>query len=397
MISIILAAGKGKRMQPLTDTRLKGSLPIQNQAILIRLADMIETAGFMDKLVLVISPWQEEEMRELFSQKPYANKINYAIQDPPKGTADAVAQAEEFMGDEKRCLVFNGDILAHIKQVLPELISHHIKLNAMCTMAVFPGKNERYGLLKVSSDGIVEDIKEKIKIEEISEEAGYINAGIYLFERDVFDAIRATPLSQREEYEITDTISILGEKGKIGAYIIDSWMSLENPLDLLIAQEFFPPSKEQLNMQFHSGGEIGFKATEDVFFESDSVIDFSGITITGPVLIGKGTLIEQGSKIGPRVFIGKDCEIGANTTIKKSLIMDNCKIESNCFLSNVISAEEVVIGANSQLHLQNDVSLKEDVKDFIVIGGETIISTKVIIKRGMKIDAHSAITKDAEI
>ena len=65
MISIILAAGKGKRMQPLTDTRLKGSLPIQNQAILIRLADMIETAGFMDKLVLVISPWQEDEMKDL--------------------------------------------------------------------------------------------------------------------------------------------------------------------------------------------------------------------------------------------------------------------------------------------------------------------------------------------
>ncbi len=397
MISIILAAGKGKRMQPLTDTRLKGSLPIQNQAILIRLADMIETAGFMDKLVLVISPWQEEEMRELFSQKPYANKISYAIQDPPKGTADAVAQAEEFMGDEKRCLVFNGDIIAHIEQVLPELISHHTKLKAKCTVAVFPGKDERYGLLKVSSEGIVEDIKEKMKTEEISEEVGYINAGIYLFERDVFDAIRATPLSQRKEYEITDTISILGEKGKIGAYIVDAWMSLENPLDLLIAQEFFPPSKEQLNMQFHSGGEIGFKAAEDVFFEKDSVIDFSGIAITGPVLIGKGTLIEPDSNIGPRVFIGKDCEIGANASIKKSLIMDNCKIESNCVLSNVISAEEVVIGANSQLQPQNDVSLEEKVKDFIVIGGETIISTKVTIKRGMKIDAHSAITKDAEI
>ncbi|NHJ32433.1 MAG: hypothetical protein FK732_06195 [Asgard group archaeon] len=389
MISIILAAGKGKRMQPLTDTRLKGSLPIQNQPILFRLADKIENAGFMDKLVLVISPWQEEKMRELFSQKPYANKIIYAIQDPPKGTADAVAQAEEFMVDEKRCLVFNGDILAHLEDVLPKLISHHEKLKAKCTMAVFPGKNERYGLLKVSSDGIVEDIKEKIKAEEMSEEIGYINAGIYLFERDVFDAIRATPLSKRKEYEITDTISVLGEKGKIGALIIDSWMSLENPLDLLMAQEFFPPSKEQLNMQFHAGGEIGFKAAEEIFFEKDSVIDFSSITITGPVFIGKGTLIEQGSKIGPQVFIGNDCEIGMNTTIKKSLLMDNCKIESNCFLSNVVSAEEVLIGKNSQLH-------PEKAKEFIIIGGETIISTKVIIKKGMKIEAHSAITKDAE-
>ncbi|MBK5115004.1 MAG: NTP transferase domain-containing protein [Candidatus Heimdallarchaeota archaeon] len=390
MISIILAAGKGKRMQPLTDTRLKGSLPIQNQPILFRLIDRIDQAGFMDKLVLVISPWQKKQMKELFSQKSYANKITYAIQDPPKGTADAVAQAEEFMGDEKRCLVFNGDIVAHIEDILPELVSHHEQLKAKCTMAVFPGKNDRYGLLKVSSEGIVEDIKEKVKAEEISEEIGYINAGIYLFEREVFDAIRATPLSQRKEYEITDTISILGENGKIGALVIDSWMSLENPLDLLIAQEFFPPTKEQLNMQFHTGGEIGFKAAEEIFFEKDSVIEISSITITGPVLIGKGTLIEQGSKIGPQVFIGSDCEIGANTTIKNSLIMDNCRIESECILSNIVSAEEVLIGKNSQLQ-------PKKVKELIVIGGETIISNKVIIKKGMKIEAHSAITKDVEI
>ncbi|GAF88858.1 unnamed protein product, partial [marine sediment metagenome] len=51
----------------------------------------------------------------------------------------------------------------------------------------------------------------------------------------------------------------------------------------------------------------------------------------------------------------------------------------------------------SQLQPKNDVSPREGVNDFIIIGGETIISTKVIIKRGMKIDAHSAITKDAEI
>jgi NDP-sugar pyrophosphorylase family protein len=390
MISIILAAGKGKRMQPLTDTRLKGSLPIQNQPILFRLTDRIDQAGFMDKLVLVISPWQKKQMKELFSQKSYANKITYAIQDPPKGTADAVAQAEEFMGDEQRCLVFNGDIIAHIEDILPELVSHHEKLKAKCTMAVFPGKNDRYGLLKVSSEGTVEDIKEKVKAEEISDEIGYINAGIYLFEREVFDAIRATPLSQRKEYEITDTISILGEKGKIGALVIDSWMSLENPLDLLIAQEFFPPTKEQLNMQFHTGGEIGFKAAEEIFFEKDSVIKFSNITITGPVLIGKGTLIEQGSKIGPHVFIGCDCEIGTNTTIKNSLFMDNCRIESECILSNIVSAEEVLIGKNSQLQ-------PKKVNELIVIGGETIISNKVIIKKGMKIEAHSAITKDVEI
>ncbi|NHK31262.1 MAG: glucose-1-phosphate thymidylyltransferase, partial [Asgard group archaeon] len=86
MIVIILAAGKGKRMRPLTDTRLKGSLPIQNQALLLKLTDMLNNTGIADKIILVISPWQLEDMKKLFEKTSYNSKVDFAIQDPPKGT-----------------------------------------------------------------------------------------------------------------------------------------------------------------------------------------------------------------------------------------------------------------------------------------------------------------------
>ncbi|MBN1331185.1 MAG: NTP transferase domain-containing protein [Candidatus Heimdallarchaeota archaeon] len=397
MIVIILAAGKGKRMQPLTDTRLKGSLPILNQPLLIRLADMIYSSGILDKLVMVISPWQKEAMEELFSQTEYSSKVHFAIQDPPQGTGDALAQAEPFMDDFQQCLVLNGDILVNLEEVLPSLITHHNKIQAACTILVFPGKNKRYGQLQITSDGRVLAVKEKIT-GEISDEIGYINAGVYLFERDIFHILKNTPLSSRGEYEITDAISLLGKTRTIGAVKTHAWMSLENPLDLFQAQIFSPPNHHLLCMQFHSGGEIGFKASEGIFFEEGPELKFSDVIIRGPVLLGKETLLEPGTIIGPHTFLGNNCEIGSKTVLSNSLLMDSCRIGANCKISNLISAEELLIGENVFiLPEKTDDTNYHSLEHFAIFGGKSIITANTKINQGCNISAHSLITNESKI
>ncbi|NHJ85691.1 MAG: hypothetical protein FK734_09535 [Asgard group archaeon] len=390
MIAIILAAGQGTRMRPLTETRLKGSLPILNEALLVRMADMIEKSGLLDKLVIVISPGQEDEMLGLFSQKVYFDKINIAIQDPPKGTADALVQAEQFLEDEDLCLVFNGDILAPLDDILPKLVSHHKKLNAVCTMVGFPGENERYGLMHISEDGFLLDIQEKVK-ENAKKIQGYINAGIYLFNKEIFDVIRRTPLSKRGEYEITDSIALYGKEGVLAAISTDSWISIEHPFDLFQAQKYAKPDEKSLCMQFHSGGEIGFKAAEDVFFEEGLKVDFSSIKITGPVLIGKGTLVKTNSVLGPYTYIGRDCEIGFNTILSNCLLMDNSKIGNDCTINAIIAGEELVVGNNA--NIQPIRSEPKGLDNLLVIGAKTIIGINVIISNSGKIEAHSVINK----
>ena len=383
-------------MRPLTKTRLKGSLPILNEPLLVHMADLINTSDLLTKLVLVVSPGQEEQMRKVFADKDYSNKIEIAIQENPQGTADAVAKAEPFVGSEKQYLVMNGDILAPLDKIIPELLDHHAKLNAQCSMVVFPGEDKRYGLLRITKDGKVLDIKEKEEAAETVNEQRYINAGIYLFGEDLFDTIRVTPLSARKEYEITDTISLLGKKGTIGAIITNNWMSMENPIDLFNAQLFFPPKQETLKMQFHSGGEIGFKVAEDIFFEAETEIEFSSVVFTGPVFLGKGTLIETGSKIGPRVYVGSDCEIGAECIITESLIMERTRIGSNCNISSSIIGEEVVIGDQVRLeaipfskNLAKSHRNRDNFNEFIIIGGKALITRKISITEGKKIPAHS--------
>ena len=393
MIVIIIAAGKGKRMRPLTETRLKGSLPILNRSILLRLADMTEKAGVMDKLVLVISPGQEDEIREMFANEPYYDKINIAIQDPPKGTADAVAQAEQFVTDEKQCLIMNGDIFAQIDLELPEQIKHHEKLNAACTYLVYPGKDKRYGLLSISKEGTVLDFQEKAAESEMSDDVGYINAGVYVTDISIFDAIRKTPLSKRGEYEITDAISILGEKGPIGAFISKKWVSLEHPLDLLNAQDIPKPDMIEPGMQFHSGGEIGFKAAEDVFIEDGVTIEFSSVKFKGPVLVGKGSLIVSGSKIGPKAYLGNSCEVGGKSKISNTILMENCRIGEKCKIKNVVAAEEVVVGDETEIRTKEGKEMQ--LEDLTIIGGHTVFGSNLTIDFASKIASYSII-KTAE-
>lgn len=401
MIVIIIAAGQAKRLRPLTETRLKGSLPILNEALLLRMADMIEKSGIMEKLVLVVSPGQEAKMEELFSTKDYASKVNITIQDPPKGTADAAAKGEPFIGDTEQCLIMNGDILASLDEIIPKLIEHHEKLKAKCSMVVFPGKSARYGLLQLTDDGKVLEIKEKDQLVASSEEEGYINAGIYLFNREIFDIIRKTPLSSRGEYEITDSISILGSEGPIGAIVTNKWMSIENPIDLFNAQLFFSPTDDLTCMQFHSGGEIGFKAAEDIYFEADTEIEFSSVKFKGPVVVGQGTLIVSESEIGPRVFIGRNSEIGAKSTIKEALIMENVRIEEECNLTSIIIGEETLIGAKTTIkpfnltkEIIHSLRNRDKLDDFVIIGGKSILMKNIVIEKGLKVASNSVITKE---
>jgi len=406
MIAAILAAGRGKRMRPLTETRLKGSLPFHNKPLLLWLVEQLLSSGVVSRVVLVIAPWQEADMRSLFASTAFSAEVLFTVQDPPKGTADAVAQVEPFVAsDQRQLLVLNGDILADLPAVLPRLFVQQTALHAKAVLAVFPGTGSRYGLLQLAADGTVLSIKEKQQLAAIATESGYINAGIYLFDRAIFDAIRQTPLSERGEYELTDAITLLGKEGPIGATIIDAWMSLENPLDLLKAQSYFKATVEdELRcMQFHSGGEIGFKAADELFFDAETTIEFSSITIRGPVLLGKGTLVEPGAILGPAVFLGKDCTLGAGVKLAHCLLLDGCRLEAGCTVRNLVAGEEVLIGAQTKIGppipptadaARAPLDPPSQLEELVLIGAKSVIGSKMTLPQGTKLSAYAVHTRD---
>ncbi len=137
---------------------------------------------------------------------------------------------------------------------------------------------------------------------------GYANLGVYIFKPDVFEFIERTPLSERGEYEITDTINLMIDAGKRVAYAAYSgyWNDIGRPWNLLELNEYLLKT----NLKHEVRGTVE-----------------EGAVLIPPVEVGEGTVIRSGAYIIGPVKIGKNSRIGPNCFIRPyTSIGDNCHV-----------------------------------------------------------------------
>lgn len=235
MKAVILAAGKGTRMGPLTENRPKVMLPIANKPLLEHIIIRLKTAGITEFLIVV--GYRKEKIIEHFEDGSRLGiNIEYIGQQKQKGTADAIAASRNWReshsntGTNERFLVTNGDVLACSSDIKKLCNAKGDTVLAAKKVA----NPEEYGILYVKG-GRVEKIIEKPKEPAFSNLA---NAGIYIFEPSIFDAIDNTNPSPRGEYEITDSIQFLIDSGKKVSYVpLEKWQDIGFPWHLLEANE----------------------------------------------------------------------------------------------------------------------------------------------------------------
>jgi len=186
--AVILAAGSLKKAYPVCITK------IGNKTLIEYLVEKLKRIG-INEIGLVIGP-EGEKIKEVLG-----DSVKYFLQEKPLGTAHAILCARNFI-TESNFLVLNSDIL------FSDDLSNFSKLKMPTIAAYWVDDTSKYGKLWAKSDKLVE-IKEKVP--EFT--SGLINAGIYLFPKDVFELIKKTPLSPRGQYEITDTIKMLIDRG----------------------------------------------------------------------------------------------------------------------------------------------------------------------------------------
>ncbi len=303
MKAIILAAGEGSRMRPLTNTRPKVMLPIANKPILEHLLIEAKKAGIREFIFIV--GYHDEQVRDYFgSGDKWEVAISYCTQMRQLGTADALKMAEGLL--DGNFLVINGDIIVDQKDI-KRLTSKSD--NALGIVKIEDTRD--LGVVEIS-EGRVVHIYEKME----KSPSPMANAGLYLFTPDVFDAIAQTSKSPRGEYEITDSLQLMIDKGHHISYQkIGYWLNLSYPWDLLPANESLLAGTESQNL-----GEV----------EENGVIK-------GAVSIGKNTVVRSGSYIAGPVIIGQDCDIGPNCYIRPyTSIGDNCHIGSAVEVKNSI-------------------------------------------------------------
>lgn len=332
MKAVIMAAGEGSRMRPLSYTRPKVMLPFANRPILEHLLIEIKEAGIKEFIFIV--GYHDEQVRDYFDRgQKWSVNIEYCSQKRQLGTADALNQAREWLNAD--FLVMNGDVIAYHEDIAAVVKSKGT------AMAVFEVKDGRQlGMVEITGDRVMR-IYEKSQ----NPPSKIANAGIYRFSPEIFEAITRTPKSPRGEYELTDSIQLLIDSGtKVSPQPISRWLDFSYPWDLLTANEQF---LGQVKNENRGTCEENTVIKPPVAIGHDTVVR-SGAYLVGPLIVGSGCDIGPNCFIRPYTAIGDNCHIGSAVEIKNSIIMRGSKVPHLSYVGDSIIGEGCNLGAGTK-------------------------------------------------
>ena len=338
MKGIILHGGHGTRLRPLTHTGPKQLLPIANKPMSQYCIESIREAGITD-IAIIVGGLGSNKVKEYYGNgEKFGVNLTYIKQDYPRGIAHAINLCKDFVCNEK-FVVFLGDNI--ILQSISEFAKNFERSNYDATILLCEVDNPtRFGIADVK-DGKILKIMEKPK----DPPTNLAVTGIYFLTPKIFDVIDRLKPSGRNELEITDALQMLLEENHNISYniITDYWKDTGTPEDIIEAN-----NQILKNMQayFHGKKENGVSISGKLIVGEGSLIK-TGSSITGPVIIGKNCIIESNTTIGPNTSIGNN-SILSDCDVENSIIMSGCKIECNAKIRQSIISTNSHISQNKK-------------------------------------------------
>jgi bifunctional UDP-N-acetylglucosamine pyrophosphorylase/glucosamine-1-phosphate N-acetyltransferase len=338
MECVVLAAGEGRRMRPLTANRPKVMLPLANRPILEHLIVAARDAG-ITAFTLVVG-YREREIRSCFGNgERLGVRIRYVIQRHQLGTGDALRACEGLVTGP--FLLLNGDMVTRSGD-LRALAGREPPVIGV-SRSTHP---EDFGTVRMEGDRVV-DLAEKVP----NPPGDLISAGAYLLDPGIFGLLESIGRSERGEYEITDALSVLIREGGLAGYPLSFWLDVGYPWDLLSANAMLLSDRA-----FEREGTVepGVVLDGDVAVGPGSVLR-TGTVIEGPCVIGRDCRIGPHAYIRGATAIGNDCHVGHCSEVKNSVILAGTKVPHFNYVGDSVIGSSCNLGAGTKIaNLRND-------------------------------------------
>jgi len=352
MKGIILHAGHGTRLRPLTHTGPKQLLPIANKPMSEYCIESLKEANVTD-IAIVIGGIGSEKVKEYYQNgDKFGVKITYIEQDTPRGIAHAVSLCENFINNEK-FVVFLGDNF--INMSIKNFVTHFDNSSSDAELLLCEVDNpEQFGIAYLDGNKISKMI-EKPK----SSASNLAITGIYFLTPKIFEKIKKLKPSWRNELEIVDALQMILDDGDEISYniITNFWKDTGTPHDIIHANQIILE-----NMTPKVSGTIGsnVEINGNLSLGSDSIIE-DNCKIVGPVIIGNNCIITKNSIIGPNVSIGNNSKV-SDCIIENSIVMENCILDTKVSISESILAKNSEISSEDSVHEKKKFLLGEGTK-----------------------------------
>ncbi|WP_435156991.1 sugar phosphate nucleotidyltransferase [Haladaptatus sp. DFWS20] len=346
MKAVILAAGAGSRLRPLTNRRPKPMLPVGNKPLLESVVEAVSTAG-VTEIVLVVG-YHRERIQNYFGDGNHWNvDITYAVQEKQLGTGDALLQAEPYIGSD--CIVLNGDRYVE-PRVVEDLIDERRQTGESCLAVTRVEMPNRFGVVELDGQTVT-DIIEKPNPGITSSEQ--INAGVYAFGPEIFAAIRQT--ESRGERALTTTLRTQSAIHPLRAVPYTGlWGDISYPWDLLWLNNYVID-------QQRSTHESEPPQSARV---APSAVVHDGVEIDEDVAVQPGAAVFRGTSLG------ENATVGANAVVEDAVVFPDATIEPGAVVRNCVVGANATIGANTTIEGgSTDITLGDEVHRDVTFGG----------------------------
>jgi UDP-N-acetylglucosamine diphosphorylase/glucosamine-1-phosphate N-acetyltransferase len=371
MQTVLLAAGEGTRMRPLTAHTPKPMLPVADCPLCVHTADAAIAAG-TDELVLVIG-YEADTVREYFGEEYRGVPVNYATQDQQLGTAHAVRAAREHL-DGDFAVLYGDDLYdpASIEQLFE---------NAPGITAYRAENPSNYGVLDTDSDRVV-GVTEKPE----NPDTDLVSAGACVLPGEAREWLDVEQ-SERGEYELTDVLDRVFANYEVSYTKLDRWMGVGRPWELLEANEW-----KLADLDGKVRGEVSERAElrGPVVVEEGAHVE-PGVVVEGPVLIRSGAHVGPNAYVRGATLLGEGVRVGNAVEVKNSVVMAETHVPHLSYVGDSVLGRNVNFGANTTVAnlRHDDEPVNQTVKGERVSTGRRKYG--VVVGDGTKTGVHTTL------